>query len=184
MKRSLLLLLMASVLAVLPATTVASAGQPTELTLELPPEAGVGDSVAIDAYLRDQEGNPIPDQPVVFYTETAFLNTYDNTVIGRVTTDENGRARLQYTLRSSGETKLTARFEGNAQWSGAKAKGSFTVSPGPQLYQEEVPFRVPGVNVALMAIILGTVWSIYLGVMILLLMVSRAGTRESPRGAA
>ncbi|MFQ5874126.1 MAG: hypothetical protein ACE5JL_10030, partial [Dehalococcoidia bacterium] len=53
------------------------------------------------------------------------------------------------------------------------------VVPGAQIYEEEAPFRVPGANIVLVAVVLAMVWSIYLGAMGMLYLVSRSGSTKT-----
>jgi hypothetical protein len=149
------------------------------LVLEIEAESRVGRQVAVGAYLVDPAGNPVRGELVTFYADVEFMNTLDNMEIGRALTDDTGLAFLAYRLKRSGDQTIVARFSGNEVFDGAEASASLRVAPGPQTYELETPFRIPGVNVYIVGLVLAAVWGIYLGTMALFWLISRAEGPES-----
>lgn len=120
-----------------------------------------GEPIEAAAYLVDPSGNPIPDAEVSLTMDTVFMNVPDQVSVGTAVTDERGLARFFYEPRTEGENLATARFTGDEVFAAAKATDELLVAPGPQVYQEVSPLRLPGTNVWMVTGILGAVWGLY-----------------------
>lgn len=148
----------------------------TTLELRLPPEGTVGQEMTVSAHLTDGAGVAVEGAEVVFYRAVEFMNVGSDLELGRAVTDAQGTATLSVVHRSEGEIKITARFDGNTQYGPASASGAVPIQPGPPQHLEEAGVRVPGINVSLLAGILGAVWSTYFVVMVLIWLIAREGT--------
>lgn len=90
------------------------------LSLSMPNKWYRGGEASLSAMLATNDGKPIRGENVTFYLDYSFflgLNSgkvSDMMEIGKVTTDENGIARLKYTPRAGGEVKFQARYNGSA----------------------------------------------------------------------
>ncbi len=156
-------LLAAVLLCILGSLMSASAqGPEPNLTLGFQSEGSVGSDIALGRYLMDPAGNPIRDVEITFFIDADFMNTIDNIEIGTIKTDENGLALIRYTLKQEGERTITAEFVGNEIFDATKASEPLKVVPGPETYVEERPFRMPGANITMVAIVLVGVWGLYL----------------------
>lgn len=143
------------------------------ITLELPLEMAVGKEANLVASLTGS--GPLAGAEVVFLAAFTFAGTEGEVELGRAVTDEQGIARLTYVPRSQGEMNIAARYAGNDQLEPAEVSQKVTVQPGPQLYQETAGARIPGIGVWLLIAVLGTVWSTYLIVTVILGLIARKG---------
>ncbi|MDO8750525.1 MAG: hypothetical protein Q7K03_05220 [Dehalococcoidia bacterium] len=148
----------------------------TALELRLPPEGTVGQEMTLSARLTNETGVAVVGAEVVFLRAVRFMNVGSDLELGRTVTDEQGTATLSVVHRGEGEMMVTARFDGNTQYGPASASGSVHIQPGPPQYVEKAGVRIPGINVYLLAGILGTVWTLYFVVMTLILLIAREGS--------
>ena len=182
--RITLLSLVGVILALAARTGTATAQETvTKLIVSFPKEASVGDQIALNTYLLDATGKPVPNASIAFIATAEFLNTTGWVTLGKARSDESGQASLLLTPRRDGLISVIARFSGIEGYASAEGSGSLTIHPGPQLYNEAAPLRIPGANVWTVAIILSVVWGLYLVALALLWNVSREGAvRASNRG--
>lgn len=162
---------------VMAGTAAAQDSASTRLELYLPSGNAVGQEMTVEARLTDAAGAAIAGVEVVFQREVTFLNTVDKLELGRAVTDEQGWAALTLVPRSEGSMAISAQFVGNDPYGPASANDTASIATGPQLYVEEAGVRVPGISVALLAGLLGTVWGIYMVVMLLIWLIAREGSR-------
>ena len=140
-----------------------SAEQPVpDLYLEFEESVVAGDPVVISAYLVDPAGNPISGVPIDLSREATFLNVSSAVPLALPLTDVTGLATIVYAPASEGEITVTARFAGTEVFAPVTSSNSLIVQPGPELYREEPPFRVPATNVWMVVGIVAAVWSLYL----------------------
>ena len=158
------------------------------VVFDIQDEAAVGDEIAVAAYLTDPLGRPISGAEIVFHSETTFLNTTGEMKIGSARTNSYGLALLPHLARIEGEAEIKAAFDGNDVFAPAVASDTIEILAGEQLYTEVTPFRIPGANVGMVAMIISVVWIIFLGVLGALWWMSRleldrdgAGTRPADR---
>ena len=181
MLRILLLLALVIFLAALVGLKPAYAQQPQpEIILGFATEPVVGEESAIVAYLLDPAGNPIQGELVTFSVDAEFMNTIGRLDIGRMYTDENGLALLVHTPKLSGEKSVKASFAGNEIFAPAQSIRSIEVAAGDETYEQEAIFRIPGVNIGIVVVVLIAIWSTYLSVVGLFWLISRAGSGEGP----
>lgn len=83
-------------------------------------------------------------------------------VIGTAVTDERGRASIVTELRRAGEIEIHAAFDGDARYAPAEASASLTVEGSRQLYTPEVGVRVKGLGPWLLALVVASIWGLYL----------------------
>lgn len=159
-------------------TTAAQESTGTTLELYLPSGSAVGQEMTVQARLTDAAGAAVIGSEVVFHREVTFFNTHGKLELGRAVTDEQGWAALTFVPRSEGSMAISAQFEGNDLHGPASASDTASIATGPQLYVEEAGVRVPGISVALLAGLLGTVWGIYMVVMLLIWLIAREGSRS------
>ena len=171
-----LLLAVALVWLLLVGTAGAQGPDATALELRLPPEGTVGQEMTVSARLTNETGVAVAGAEVAFRWAVKFMNVGSDLELGRTVTDEQGTATLSVVHRGEGEMMITARFDGNTQYGPASATGAVPIQPGPPQYLEKAGVRIPGINVYLLAGVLGTVWSIYFVVMTLILLIAREGS--------
>jgi len=81
---------------------------PSKITISVPEEIKVGETVTLESKLTDENGNPIANATVDFYV--------DGKKVGSAKTDKNGIAKLQYKFTKSGNPTITAKFPGNDKY--------------------------------------------------------------------
>lgn len=170
-------LLLAAAMAwlLLASTATAQDSTATKLELYLPTGSAVGQEMTVQARLTDIAGAAVVGAEVVFQRDVIFQNTSGKLELGQAITDEQGWAALPFLPRSEGQMVITAQFGGNNLYGPASASDTASIETGPQLYVEEAGVRVPGLSVALLAGLLGTVWGIYMVVMLLIWLIAREG---------
>ncbi|MBI4202884.1 MAG: hypothetical protein HY532_07230 [Chloroflexi bacterium] len=174
----LLMLLLATFLFLALARPALAAG-PVDLALEAPDQLNLGDEVVITAALKDSSGAPIPGATVVLWTPGQFLSVEGVMELGRAATDAQGLAVFLYQARSEKSATLNVSFSGDSRYSPAHASLEVSVAGSAQLYQSTAGVRLPGVGVWLLVAALGTAWSIYIGMMVLVTLIARAGQSAS-----
>lgn len=181
MRRTTMLLATAALVAALLPASVAAQQPPATLVLSLVEGSMVGETVTISALLTDPEGSPVAGEEITFTSEAQVMNVYGEIGFGSAITDEGGVAAVTRLLKRDGEVAVTAVFEGSRALAPSDAVELMEVAPGPPTFEPPEPFRIPGANVYILALILGSVWSIYFGVVFLFWLVSRGGgVDESP----
>ena len=153
----------------------------TKLVLELPPEGAAGQEMTASARLADEAGGAIVAATVLFRREVVFMNTGVELGLGQAVTNGQGIAALTFAPRSEGEMRITAEFKGNAQHRPSGSEKVVLIKTGPQLYVETAGVRIPGINVGLLAAVLGGVWVTYFIVMSRIFLIAREGMESSPR---
>jgi hypothetical protein len=167
-------------LLVLATATSAYAADPVTLELQAPTSAGLGDQVTLSALMRDATGSPVKGSRVVFWSPASFLSVGGSIELGRATTDAQGRATLVYQARIGGAVSLNAYFSGDSRYDPAYASADMQVEGTAQLTKHPIEgVRVPGLSVWLLVAIVGTVWSIYFVVMVLLGLIAREGAETA-----
>lgn len=163
MKRFVIALLIG--IAAFPAgTALADSPQVARIEVSAPSQARVGDELQIEARALDASGAPIAGIELAFTEAVTFLNTGDSALLGKAKTNANGKAAIAFMPRSEGANNITVAP--TAQGSKAKASATIDVATGPTLHQSERGgLEVPGVNMWLMAFLLGSFWAMFLWAM-------------------
>lgn len=177
-KRTLLLVLVSVGWLLFGVSPLAAEQPEPQLIVGLPEEAGLGEHILIAAYLLDPVGNPVAGQGITFFVEAEFMNTLGLMEIGQSKTDESGLAVFTYEVKLAGDRNITARFAGNDVFASASASVPILIAYGGETYIEEMPFRVPGLNVWAVVTLIGLVWGIYLFVGAMLIVLARARDSE------
>lgn len=118
----------------------------TQLTAAVPAQATLGQSIEARARLTDATGKPIAKAVVAFSTQRTFLGTTDLSVLAEATTDTNGDAAVTVELRVAGTFEIKAVYLGDERHAPATAASPITVSGDAQLYVQTAGVRVPGLN--------------------------------------
>jgi len=144
-------------------SAVASAQQPVpSINLGFVESAIPGETITVSAYLTDPLGSPIYDAEIHFSYNVEFMNVSDAVDIGTAITDDTGLALVTWQPRSDGENAIVASFAGNDVFTEAIDTQTLEVLPGPQLYRELPPYRIPGANMWLTTGLITTVWMIFI----------------------
>ncbi len=165
MKRTLLTIFAVAIALLLPfsAARPVSAEQPVpDLHLGFVDSVVVGDPVIVTAYLVDPAGSPIRGVPIQFSRDATFMNVSGTVALGAPSTNEAGMVSFVYAPASEGEIVIRASFDGTEIFAPAATSRPLEVEPGPELYREERPFRVPGIGVWMVVGIIIAVWGVYL----------------------
>ncbi|MBF8267558.1 MAG: hypothetical protein HW388_1066 [Dehalococcoidia bacterium] len=153
------------------------AGPEPGLTLQAPAQGTLGQTATVQSTLLALGGSPVSGATIQFFSPASFLSTSGEVFLGEAVTDSSGVAVLRYELRSDNQVEIIARFAGNASYGPAESSATIAVQGSTQLYQEDIGVRVPGLNVWLLAAILGGVWSVYFTVFVLVSRIAREGVR-------
>jgi len=93
--------------------TSAATYTPTKVSLIPSSWVTAGDPVNLMAILRDNNGNPVPKAEVTFFVDAEFGGAKGKMLLGKIKTDANGVAFLDYQPYLAHEHHvITARFEG------------------------------------------------------------------------
>lgn len=165
-------------LLLLAGTTPVQAADPVVLELQVAEQATLGEEVLVTATLRDSKGLAVQGAIIVLWHPGTFLSTGGTVRLGEATTDSQGKATFLYEPRTEGLVTMTASFPGNDRHDFAAASAGVTVQGSRQLYFESAGVQVPGLGVWLLVAVLGTVWSVYFTVVVLLTRIARAASRS------
>lgn len=98
----------------------------TTLVLDIVPSSVMlGDTVALKATLKDEKGNPLPNENVEFQI--------DDKTIGSVVTDINGVASIQYKTSTSGTLNVKAVFAGETNYENSSTIAKLAVNTSSAL---------------------------------------------------
>ena len=142
----------------------------------------LGQSVEVPIALHDTAGQPVPGTAVVFYQHASFAGVSGEIVVGRGVTDRDGVATLTYRPRQAGHHEIRVEYLSPGEGEPELATTTIDVAGGAQLYRTPPGIEVPGLNVGLLMAVLTTVWSILLGVALLLVAIARAGAESLTPG--
>jgi len=181
-RRAMKLVPVLALLAWLATTSIVSA-QDRRATLDISAVETVqaGSATEVVATLIELDGAPIEGELIEFYMSVKFLSNSDDIAIGTAVTDEKGTARIEFVPKAEGEHFLTASTSADSEVS-AFSEMEMTVSPGPQLYRELSPVRVPGANVWMAAAVLLAVWGVFVMIALRIWQIAKLG--EDAGGSA
>jgi len=135
----------------------------------------VGRLTYIPIALTAADGAPVPMTPVAFYLDASFGGVSGEVEVGTAVTDADGVATLAYQPRVTGHHEIRMEYQLADQAEPEVATIPVDVIGATQLYASDPGLSIPGLNVSLLMAILTTVWSILLGVAIVLFRIARAG---------
>ncbi len=138
--------LVSLMLAVPGAVFAQGADDPTALAVGAPPTAELGQRVTLQARLVDSSGAPVSQTTIFFVRPSSFLKASADVVVARVTTDQEGLATAEYTVRNAEEITIRAEFRGSARYAPSRATASISVAGAEQLYTEHAGVQIPGLN--------------------------------------
>jgi hypothetical protein len=183
----------------------ASAADPvaTKMTIALPAEAHIGQTISAQARLQDAAGAPVANATLKFTSTMSFLGSSSRVVLADAVTDKAGTVTVEFDLRTEGSYDVRAAFGGDDRYAFSNATATIKVAGSEQLYVQSAGVRVPGLNEPPavddpavqggfaqilgglwprlsgwpIAIVLMIVWSLYLYVTVLVARISRAEAR-------
>lgn len=200
--------LAAALLLGLGAPALATHGERAAVSVAVPREAELGQTVEVQARVTDAAGIPIPRALVLFVARVAFLSAESDAVLADARTDESGIATAQFEARTEGTLLIRAVFEGDQRYDEAIAESELAVVGHTQLFAEHAGVRLPGLNAGpaalpmfrdgtpVVGLIQGTsrlwplvsgwpialalmiVWSLYVSVVLLLFRITAAAKEE------
>ena len=164
---------------------------PTQITVAIPAQVALGQTIAAQARLVDGAGGPIAKAIVKFTAPLAFLGSGNDVVLAQATTDKNGIADVEFDLRTAGTLEVHAVFAGDDRHAPATVAATVAVQGDRQLYVQRAGVPVPGLNEAPpqapaadslwpalsgwpIALVLIVVWSLYAFVALLVARIARA----------
>lgn len=138
--------LAAALLLGLGAPALATHGARAAVSIAVPREAEIGQTVEVQARVTDAAGIPITRALVLFVARVPFLSAESDAVLADARTDESGIATAQFEARSEGTLLIRAVFEGDQRYDEAIAESKLAVVGHTQLFTEQVGVRLPGLN--------------------------------------
>ena len=93
-----------------------------------PSSATPGQSFTLSATLKDQNGNPIPNQAVILYRWNSSYGTFDD-IVATVPTDANGVADFQVTENAAGTQQYQASTDVGASTYTSNTKTVYVQNP-------------------------------------------------------
>jgi hypothetical protein len=92
---------------------------PTNINIDIAKNFKVGQNTVLKSRLTDKDGNPIANATVDFYV--------NGKKVGSAITDSNGIAKLNYTVKKSGNYNITAKYSGDSTYLSSNATNKTTV---------------------------------------------------------
>nr|WP_255596588.1 Ig-like domain-containing protein [Methanobrevibacter sp. TMH8] len=93
---------------------------PTSISINVPKEVKVGDTVTLVSKLTDKDGNPIANATVDFYI--------NGKKVGSAKTDANGIAKFNYKYTKAGTYTVTSKYAGDEMYLPSSASSQTKVS--------------------------------------------------------
>ncbi|MGE5071963.1 MAG: Ig-like domain-containing protein [Anaerolineae bacterium] len=120
---------------------------PTQIVVGGPAMPDLGSVATVQAVLADMQGHPISKETIYFTTQTKFLSSTDNVVLGQGMTDAHGQAVVHFTYDFAGSIVLRAEFRGDAQYAPCTVTIQIGTNGAQQVYSEHIGVDLPGFNV-------------------------------------
>ena len=146
------------------------------MSVTAPEMAPAGSMVELVATLTEQDGAPIIGETIEFLMTVEFMSNSGEIPIGSGMTDDSGVVRIEYTPKAEGDHYVIVRSSDDSEVS-AFSETEMNVSPGPQLYGELSPVRVPGANVWMTSAVLFVVWAVFVLIALRIWQIARIGER-------
>lgn len=131
-----------------PEVALAAGTERTAISIAVPPRAAVGQVAEVQAKLTDASGAAIAKALVLFTTKLSFLEGESDVVLADARTDATGLAVADIDLRTDGSLQITAVFQGDDRYAGAKATALIEVASSGQVYEQQAGVKLPGINEA------------------------------------
>ncbi|HSL97643.1 MAG TPA: hypothetical protein VK831_03635 [Candidatus Deferrimicrobiaceae bacterium] len=144
----------------------------------------VGTVTNIPVALSSADGSPLARTPVTFYLDATFAGVSGEVEVATAVTDDAGVATLAYRPRVTGHHDIRVEYLLPNESEPEIATISVEVAGDAQLFIADPGLSIPGLNVGLLMAILTIVWTILLGVAVVLIRIARAGgepVREASR---
>ncbi|MBI2183890.1 MAG: hypothetical protein HYU39_02910 [Thaumarchaeota archaeon] len=138
-----------------------------------------GYALAIQAKMLDSEGTPIAGFPITFYTNS----TWGPVKIGSAYANASGVAVLAYTPAREGVFQFAARFEGAKGFEAASAEPVIKILPSLTTLPDNEPILgIKGSVVAMVGLVIASVWATYAYVLSRLFRIATAKTTPTQHG--
>jgi molybdopterin-containing oxidoreductase family membrane subunit len=162
----------------------------TQITVAVPGQVALGQTIEAQARLLDGTGTPIAKAIIQFTVPLAFLVSSSDVVLAQATTDKSGIADVRFDIRTSGALEVHAVYAGDDHYAPGTAVAPVTVNGDQQLYVQHAGVPVPGLNEAPsqvsaadslwpglsgwpIALVLIVVWSLFAFVAVLVARIAR-----------
>ncbi len=123
-----------------------SAKEATAIRVGAPAQLELGAVVTVQAMLVDSAGSPIPNATIDFTSSATFLSASGEMVVAQARTGGNGQGVAQFTNTLSGSITLHARFRGDNRYAPSDATTQMNIAGDAQLYVPQVGVQIPGLN--------------------------------------
>ncbi|MGE5140233.1 MAG: Ig-like domain-containing protein [Rudaea sp.] len=128
------------------AVAAQNAKEETAIQIGTPDHLHLGDRVTLQAVLGDSQGRPISGATIYFSAHAAFLSGSGEMVVAQAVTNENGQAVAGFENQMAGRLELRADFRGDDHYSPSGATAEIPVEGDAQLYVPQVGVQIPGLN--------------------------------------
>ena len=138
---------------------------------------------AFQITIRSADNNvPLANTVVTLYTNGSFLDVTDNIELGRTVTDQNGTAVIKPHPMPAGEHTVYIKYKTRDETQSETLTLAISMSGTTlQLYRSKDGISIPGLNIALLLmIVLSVVWGILLTVALRLVAIARNGSDIAP----
>ena len=150
--------------------------------ISAPEQAAVGDRIEVSATLQStDDGRPLADTPVIFYTRGSIGGVTSDVELGRAVTDGEGIATLSYQARAAGEREIRVEYLAPGESEPQFASATISVTGAPQLHRSVSGVQIPVLNSWLIIGVMTTVWSILFFVALRTIAIAGAGSETWPK---
>lgn len=115
--------------------TVTVTRMETTLTINVSPSVIAGEPVSIKALLKDQNGNPIPNEKIDF----TFSENKTSSLIGSFLTNNTGVAAVTHTFSVAGEYLIRAAYNGSTKYMKNSVNVTLLVNLRPTVLSIDAP---------------------------------------------
>jgi hypothetical protein len=155
--------LLGAVLILAGTMAVASAQQPTRLTIEVSSQVRTGEAEQVTVLLTDARGAPLAGEFVTVYERVSFFDYSGTARLAELRTDYRGMASLTYVAAAPGRGQLTAEYPGSERYAPSTTIASIRVETGPGVvtgvaFERPAPLLPRGVTAAWFLPLLIGVW--------------------------
>lgn len=137
-----------ALMALLAAPDALAAGAATAISIAVPGNARLGQTVTLQARMIDSTGALVANAQIEFVSPATFLGTSGDVVIAEATTDKAGLATAQWQVRRTGTLTVRAEYRGDSRYAPSQASAQIAVTGSQQLYVQQAGVQIPGLNTA------------------------------------
>lgn len=122
------------------------AQEATSIQVGVPSQVYLGAPTTVQAVLADETGKPINKALIYFVIPAAFLTGSGDMVVAQAITNQNGQAVAEFENNLDGSISMRAEFRGDDRYAPSNATAQFTVVGDGQVYVQQAGVQIPGLN--------------------------------------